>query len=221
MTTLILQMVHGQKLEQSKVEHLVDVLNTTIASDFEVKLEHNRIECSLNQFNKVLDIRHNNDIAQDSLTPKAKKELYHSGRYIGPAFWTYSFPTLKNSEVQFKATKTQNIFCTIYFKDLDTIAIKSKLNAFTSHHRTLDSKSHTVNWTGDKYISLLIRPKTIDDTIQLDIKGITISGKFERKDNKEIAKNYTKSLREILKREFRKLFLSKEIVHIVLETFKN
>ncbi|CAN0604934.1 unnamed protein product [Ectocarpus sp. 12 AP-2014] len=137
---------------------------------------------------------------------KATK-LYSSGRYIGSIFWQYDFePKTSSSKSSFKANNSGKLFLTFNFLENDTIAIKSSLNAFTSHHRALDSSAHKVEWSGDKYISVLLQPEKINDTIKFVVRGITISGKFERKDQQPIHKNYSKTLREILKREFKKAF---------------
>ncbi len=215
---LIIQMMHGQKLEQNEVEQLKDVLNTKVAPDFKVELKNNKAYFSVDEFNKTLDLRNDYEIAEDSLTQKAKKDLY-KGPFRGSVYWKYHFETATNSDVEFKATKYQQLFCTISFKDQDTIVLKSQLNAYTSHHKISDSALHNVEWTGDKYISLLLTPIKVDNKIEFELQGITISGKFERQDNYELTKNYTKSLRAILKREFKNLFESKEMTQLL--TIKN
>lgn len=215
---LIIQMMHGQKLGQNEVEQLKDVLNTKVAPDFKVELKHNKAYFSSDAFNKTLDLRNDSEIAEDSLTQKAKKDPY-KGPYRGSVYWKYNFETATNSDVDFKATKYQQLFCTISFKDQDTIVLKSQLNAYTSHHKISDSARHNVEWTGDKYISLLLTPIKVDNKISFELNGITISGKFERQDNYELTKTYTKSLRAILKREFKKLFESKEMTQLL--TIKN
>ncbi|WP_179007570.1 hypothetical protein [Winogradskyella forsetii] len=207
---IMVQMMHGQKLEQSEVEQLKDVLNTTVAPDFKVELKNNKAYFSFDEFNKTLDLRNDSEIAEDSLTQLEKKNLY-KGPYRGSVFWKYNFETVTNSEVVFKSTEYQQLFCTISFKVQDTILIRSMLNAYTSYHKTSDSASHLVNWTGDTYISLLLTPTKVGNKINFELKGITISGKFERQDKYELTKTYTKSLRAILKREFKKLFESEDM----------
>ncbi len=214
------QMMDGQKLEQNEVEQLKDALNTSVAPDFKVELKNNKAYCGMGDLSKTLDLRNDYDIEEDNLTKEAKKELY-KGRYGGPVFWKYSFETATSSEILFKVTKYQQLFCTISFKDQDTIVLKSMLNAYTSHHKISDSALHNVDWTGDKYISLLLIPKKVDSKIEFELKGITISGKFERQDKYELTKNYTKSLRAIFKREFKKLFESEEMALLVSQKFKN
>ena len=213
-TMLIFQMVNGQKLEQKEVEHLKDNLNTTVASSFKVELKKDKAQCSIDELSKTLDLRDSHHIAEDSLSKEAKTKLY-KGRYGGPVFWKYNFETTTNSEVVFKSNKYQQLFCTILFNDQDTIVIKSQLNAYTSHHKTTDSALHNVEWTGDKYISLLLTPKRVDSKITFELKGITISGKFERQDNHELTKNYSKLLRTILKREFKTLFESDDMTQLL------
>lgn len=217
---IMVQMMHAQKLEQSEVEQLKDVLNTKVAPDFKVELKNNKAYFSSDAFNKTLDLRNDYEIAEDSLTQKAKKDLY-KGPYRGSVYWKYNFETATNSDVEFKATKYQKLFCTISFKDEDIIVLKSQLNAYTSHHKISDSARHNVEWTGDKYISLLLTPIKVDNTIEFELQGITISGKFERQDKYELTKTYTKSLREIFKREFKRLFDSEEMTQLVLEKSNN
>ena len=62
---------------------------------------------------------------------------------------------------------------------------------------------------------VLIVPKWVDKKIILEVRGITLSGKFERTDKKIISKNYVKSLRTILKREFKSLFESEEMTGLI------
>ncbi|WP_179019773.1 hypothetical protein [Winogradskyella forsetii] len=214
----MVQMMNGQKLEQNEVEQLKDVLNTKVAPNFKVELKRNQAYCSIGEFNKILDLRNDSEIAEDSLTQKAKKDLY-KGPFRGSVFWKYNFETATNSDVEFKATKYQQLFCTISFKDQDIIVLKSQLNAYTSHHKISDSALHNVEWTGDKYISLLLTPTKVDNKINFELNGITISGKFERQDKYELTKTYTKSLRAILKQEFKKLFESEEMTKLL--TSKN
>ncbi len=211
---IIVQMMNGQKLEQNEVEQLKDVLNTKVATDLKVELKHNKAYFSIDEFNKTLDLRNDYEIAEDSLTQKAKKDL-DKGPYRGSVYWKYNFETATNSDVEFKATKYQQLFCTISFKDQDIIVLKSQLNAYTSHHKISDSAIHNVEWTGDKYISILLTPIKVNNKINFELKGITISGKFERQDNHELTKNYTKSLRTILKREFKNLFELEEMTQLL------
>ncbi|MBU2930144.1 hypothetical protein [Winogradskyella psychrotolerans] len=216
----IVQSMSGQKLEQNDVEKLKDILNSDVAANFKVELTNNQAHCSIGEFNKTLDLRSEHEIAEDSLTKLAKKKLY-TGRYIGPVFWKYGFTTTLNSGVDFKSNKYQQVFCTISFKDQDTIRLRSMLNAYTSYHKLSNSASHIVEWTGDKYISLLLTPTKEDNKINFELNGITLSGKFEREDKKELDKNYTKSLRTILKREFKKLFESNGMAQLVSEKWNN
>ncbi len=207
--------MHSQKSQQSKVEQLTYALNTNVAPNFQLELKRNKAFVKIDSFNKILDIRDTNEIVRDTLSKEGKAKLQNSGRYVGPVFWMYDFQTTANSKVVFRATKRQQIFCSILFKEQDTISLKSKLNAYTSHHKTSDSSLHTVQWTGDKYISLLLTPKWVGDKIKIEVRGITISGKFQKRNQKLIAKNHTKSLRKILRREFEKLFESEEIAKLL------
>ncbi len=211
---LISQLTHSQETQQNKVEKLTQVLNETVAPNFRLELKNNKAFVTIDQFNKILDLRDSYEIAQDSILKKPKSSL-NTGRDGGPVFWKYNFQTATNSKVLFKSTKRQQIFCTILFQEQDTISLKSKLNIYTSHHKASDSSLHTVQWLGDKYISLLLTPKWVENNIEVEIRGITISGKFQRSDQNLIAKNYTKALRKIIRREFEKLFESEEMTMLL------
>ena len=219
--TLIGFIVHSQKLEQDQVEKFAQDLNEHIAPNFQIKLKEHNAFCSINKLTKTLDLRSNYEIGQDSSSKGILGKSHNdNGRYIGPIFWKYKFEGVSNSNALFKATKFQQVFFTLKFKEQDTITIKSKLNAYTSHHRTLDSDLHDVQWTGDKYISLLLTPKLIDNYIKIEVRGITVSGKFQRKDQKVMAKNYTKTLREIIRREFENLFKSEDMKILFTKALK-
>jgi hypothetical protein len=214
------QITNAQKLEQDQVETLTQVLNTTVAPKFRVELKSNTADCSIDELSNKLDLRDNYDIAEDSITKEAKAKLY-KGDYGGPVFWKHNFQTTTNSEVLFIATKIRQLFCKISFQAQDTIVLKSQLNAYTSQHKTSDTALHEVHWTGDKYISLTLVPKWANNTIKFDLRGITLSGKFQRPDAEVISKKYSKSLRTILKREFKTLFESEEMTLLVSQKFKN
>jgi hypothetical protein len=214
------QITNAQKLEQDQVETLTQVLNTTVAPKFRVELKSNTADCSIDELSNILDLRDNYDIAEDSITKEAKAKLY-KGDYGGPVFWKHNFQTTTNSEVLFIATKIRQLFCKISFQAQDTIVLKSQLNAYTSQHKTSDTALHEVHWTGDKYISLTLVPKWANNTIKFDLRGITLSGKFQRPDAEVISKKYSKSLRTILKREFKTLFESEEMTLLVSQKFKN
>jgi hypothetical protein len=219
-TMFMFQITNAQKLEQDQVETLTQVLNTTVAPKFRVELKSNTADCSIDELSNILDLRDNYDIAEDSITKEAKAKLY-KGDYGGPVFWKHNFQTTTNSEVLFIATKIQQLFCKISFQAQDTIVLNSQLNAYTSQHKTSDTALHEVHWTGDKYISLTLVPKWVNNTIKFDLRGITLSGKFQRPDAEVISKKYSKSLRTILKREFKTLFESEEITLLVSQKFKN
>jgi hypothetical protein len=219
-TMFMFQITNAQKLEQDQVETLTQVLNTTVAPKFRVELKSNTADCSIDELSNILDLRDNYDIAEDSITKEAKAKLY-KGDYGGPVFWKHNFQTTTNSEVLFIATKIQQLFCKISFQAQDTIVLNSQLNAYTSQHKTSDTALHEVHWTGDKYISLTLVPKWVNNTIKFDLRGITLSGKFQRPDAEVISKKYSKSLRTILKREFKTLFESEEMTLLVSQKFKN
>jgi hypothetical protein len=219
-TMFMFQITNAQKLEQDQVETLTQVLNTTVAPKFRVELKSNTADCSIDELSNILDLRDNYDIAEDSITKEAKAKLY-KGDYGGPVFWKHNFQTTTNSEVLFIATKIRQLFCKISFQAQDTIVLKSQLNAYTSQHKTSDTALHEVHWTGDKYISLTLVPKWANNTIKFDLRGITLSGKFQRPDAEVISKKYSKSLRTILKREFKTLFESEEMTLLVSQKFKN
>lgn len=213
--------MYSQESLQSKVKQLTQTLNNSVAPYFQLELKRNKAFVKIDQFNKILDLRDTYEIVGDTLSRKGRTKLHNSGRYVGPVFWKYDFQIVTNSIVVFKSTKRQQIFCTILFKERDTISLKSKLNTYTSVHKTSDASLHTVQWTGDKYISLLLTPKWVDNKIKMEVRGITISGKFQRRDQKSIAKNYTKSLRKILKREFKKLFELEEMTKFLSQKIKH
>jgi hypothetical protein len=219
-TMFMFQITNAQKLEQDQVETLTQVLNTTVAPKFRVELKSNTADCSIDELSNILDLRDDYDIAEDSITKEAKAKLY-KGDYGGPVFWKHNFQTTTNSEVLFIATKIQQLFCKISFQAQDTIVLNSQLNAYTSQHKTSDTALHEVHWTGDKYISLTLVPKWVNNTIKFDLRGITLSGKFQRPDAEVISKKYSKSLRTILKREFKTLFESEEMTLLVSQKFKN
>lgn len=213
-------MTYGQLSQQNKVEKLIHALNTTIAPGFQLELKNNKAFFKINQLRKTLDLRDDYEIAEDIMSNEAKTSLYKSGPYKGNVYWKYDFQITTSSKVLFKSTKRQQVFCTISFKEQDTISLKSMLNVYTSHHRTSDSSLHTVQWLGNKYISLLLTPKWVNNNIEMEVRGITISGKFQRSDQRLITKNYTKALRIILRREFEKLFESEEMATFLSQKLK-
>lgn len=198
---------YGQALSANEALELAEDLNLSVADVIGISLNKNQAILKFNEIDQKLDIRTKSAITLDSISKKEIKEKYYSnGRYIGDIFWQYNFNPTINSKASFKANNSGKLFFTFNFQENDTIVINSSLNEYTSHHRTLDSSAHKVEWSGDKYISVLLQPEKINDTIKFVVRGITISGKFERKDQQPIHKNYSKTLREILKREFKKAF---------------
>lgn len=206
---------YGQVLSANEALELTEDLNLAISDSTKLKFENNTAMLRFDNINKSLDLRADRAITQDSMSKKEKAtKLYSSGRYIGSIFWQYDFePKTSSSKSSFKANNSGKLFLTFNFLESDTININSSLNEFTSHHRTLDSHAHKVEWSGDKYISLQLQPEKIKDTIKFVVRGITISGKFERKDQQPIHKDYTNTLRSILKREFKKIF-DEMILHL-------
>jgi hypothetical protein len=216
---LLNQMTFSQQLEQRRAEELAITLNTKIAPNFLLELNGNKGLVKIDQLNKTLDLRDNYAISQDSIINKPKTGL-NTKRDGGHVFWLFNFQPTTNFKVAFKPNKYRQIFCTIFFRDDDTISIKSKLNIYTSHHKLSDSALHTVEWSGAKYMSFLLAPKWVSDNLKMEVRGITISGNFQRRDQKLISKNYTKSLRKVLRREFEQLFESEEMTKLLSQILK-
>lgn len=201
------KITYGQKLTVNEAHKLAKDLNSTISDSTYLHLEENKAFLKFHKLDKKLDLRTKLAIAQDSMPKKEIKEkYYHSGRYIGDIFWQYDFKSSISTKTSFKANNSGKIFFTLKYKENDTILIKSKLNEYTSHHRLYDSRAHEVQWSGDKYISVLLQVEKENDVITFFVRGLTLSGKFERKDKNPLNKNYNKTLRGILKREFQKKF---------------
>ncbi len=214
LTASMFQTSHSQKLQQNEIEKFKELLDTNVAPHFNVELKNDSAFCKIDNLNKTLDLRDSYEIAEDSISKKIKKKL-SSGPHEGPVYWQYNFQSATNSSVEFRTNKYQQLFCTIHFENQDTISLKSSLNAYTSNHKTSDSALHKVDWTGDKYISLLLTPIKIEGQINFELKGITISGKFARADSNELSKQYVKSLRNILKREFKLFFESNDMTQLI------
>lgn len=198
---------YGQNLNPEEALKLEDLLNSTISEKIQLTFKENRARILWDTINKTLDLRHKYEIARDSMSQEEiKTTFYHLRRYIGPIYWKFNFVTAVASKVNFRANKRGQLFMKFSFGEQDTVFIKSKLNEFTSYHRVSDSMLHRVLWSGEKYISLLLQPKKETDTIQFYVRGMTLSGKFEKKDHIPIRENYASTLRELLKREFQQLF---------------
>ncbi len=204
---LICNITYGQELSQVEVQKLADVLNHTMSKNIQLAFEKNQATLDWDGVSKTLDLRDDSEMTKDSM-PKKKSQIKSKpkGRHLGPIFWIYNFEPTNSTKTSFRANKSGQLFFKFEFQEQDTININSRLNAYSCVHKTSDSSSHGVQWSGDKYISVLLQPEKMGDTIEFRARGITISGKFQRKDNIPIAKNYTKSLRTILKREFEELF---------------
>ncbi|WP_027077642.1 hypothetical protein [Maribacter antarcticus] len=198
---------YGQKQSQLEVQKLVDILNLTMSERIQLNIEKNKAILQWDSINKNFDLRDKAAIAKDSLSKEEiDTRLYTAGRYIGNIFWQYDFDPVSSLKTSFKANQSGKIFFTLAFPVMDTILIRTNLNEYTSHHRVLDSRMHSVIWSGENYISILLQPEKVTNTIQFKVRGITISGKFERRDQHLIHKNYTKNLRVILRREFQVFF---------------
>ena len=204
---LICNITYGQELSQTESQKLADVLNHTMSKNIQLAFEKNQGTLDWDGVSQTLDLRDDSEIAKDSM-PKKKSPIKTrpKGRHLGPIFWIYNFEPTNSAKTSFRANKSGQLFFNFEFQEQDTINIKSRLYAYSCVHKTSDSSSHGVQWTGDKYISILLQPEKVGDTISFRTNGITISGKFQRKDKRQIAKNYSKSLRTILKREFEELF---------------
>jgi len=197
----------GQNLTSNEALKLEDLLNSTLAENIQLTVHRNKANIQWDTIGRTLDLRHEFEIARDSMSSKEiKTKFYHLRRYIGPIYWKYNFEDAASSKVNFRANKRGQLFMTFSFEEQDTLFIKSNLNEFSSYHRTSDSGLHRVLWSGEKYISLLLQPKKESNTIQFYLRGITLSGKFERKDKIPIRENYASTLRKLLKREFQQLF---------------
>jgi hypothetical protein len=208
---LICSTAYGQAQSQSQsqleVQKLVDILDRTMSENIQLTLKKDKAVLQWDDVSKKLDLRDKDAIALDSMSKEEiNTKLYTAGRYIGNIFWHYDFDLVSSLKTSFKANQSEKIFFTLAFPAIDTILIKTKLNEYTSHHRVLESKMYSVIWSGENYISILLQPKKVANTIQLKVRGITISGKFERMDQHLIHENYTKNLRVILKREFQNFF---------------
>lgn len=204
---LFCTMTYAQKLTPSEANKLADDWNKTISENINLTFEKNKAILDWADVNEVLDLRSkyaipNDSICKDTILQKTKP----SGMYTVPIYWKYNFKHIKSSKTSFRANKSGLLFLKIEFQQKDTINIKSQLNAYSSVHRTTDSAPHLVQWIGNKYLSVLLQPEKINDTIRFQANGITISGKFQRDDKWEINKYFTKKFRAILKREFKLLF---------------
>ncbi|WP_339840620.1 hypothetical protein [uncultured Maribacter sp.] len=211
---LLANISNGQDMQQNEVLKLVDLLNNTMSENIQFTLKKNKAVLHWNDVSDKLDLRNDSEIAKDSMSKEEiDKRLYDSGRYIGNIYWQYDFEPTTSVKTSFKANKFGLIFLKLKFQEKDTININSKLNAYSCVHSTLDSSPHQVQWTGDNYISLLLKPQISTNNLKFKVYGITISGKFEKKDNGQMAKNYTKKLRTVLKREFQQLFNNISLIY--------
>lgn len=205
--TLLTAIGYSQKFSQEKVDKLTQTLNSEIAPKIQFKFDGNKGYFNIGKFSKSLDLRNSFQIVKEAKKTQVKP-IKPTAETI---YWTYNFTKAISSNAEFKANKHQKIFCKISFSELNNIVLETGLSNFSSAHRISDSTPHELTWSGDKYVSLLISPEKINETIKFKVMGITVSGKFERNDNKQLAKNYTKALRKILKREFKKVFESEEM----------
>ncbi|MEP2057911.1 MAG: hypothetical protein ABJJ05_08905 [Maribacter litoralis] len=196
-----------QTMTQNEVTSLVEIFNNKTANNIELTLIENKAELNWHDIKTILHVRNKLDIPKTIDSTSIKKPIQLTkNRQAGPIYFKYNFEPATSVETNFRANKYGNVFMTLKFSTLDTINITSQLNDFSCVHRTLDSSPHTVQWFGDTYISILLNPIKTADTIQFKVQGITISGKFVRKDQKPIHKEYSKDLRKDLRQAFETFF---------------
>ena len=196
-----------QTMTQNEVTSLVEILNNKTANNIQLTLTQNKAE--LNWYNSIttLHIKNKLDFSPKNDSTTIKKTIQQTkNRQTGPIYFKYNLEPATSVEVNFRANKYGNVFLTLKFNPQDTINIRSQLNDFSYVHRTSDSSPHIVQWSGDTYISFLLNPIKTADTIQFKVQGITISGKFARKDQKPIHKDYSKNLRKDLRQAFETFF---------------
>ena len=193
---------YSQSMTQNEVLDLVEILNNEVTNNIQVTFTDNKAELKWHQETTVLFIKNKLDISPeiDSTIQQTKN------RQAGPIYFKYNFEPTTSIETNFRANKFGNVFLTLKFSTQDTINIRSQLNDYSCVHRTSDSAPHIVQWSGDTYISFLLNPMKTADTIQFKVQGITISGKFARKDQKPIHKEYSKNLRKDLRQAFETFF---------------
>lgn len=204
---LIWQSNYSQNTSQDAGSALAATLNETMSTHIQLTFEKNEAIFQWGQISKKLALKHALEISRDSI---AKEEVplraNDTGRYTGPIFWLYDFDHVVSSNTTFKANTSGKLFFKLEFQEKEAIGIHSRLNEYTSQHKLSDAAAAKVHWSGETYISVLLQPKYLTNTIQFQVRGITISGKFQREDQKPMDSDYSKQLRNILKREFQLLF---------------
>ncbi len=196
-----------QSMTQNEVLDLVEILNNEATNNIQVTSTDIKTELKWHQETTVLSIKNKLDNSPEIDSTTIKKPIQQTkNRQAGPIYFKYNFEPATSIETNFRANKYGNIFLTLKFSTQDIINIRSQLNEYSCVHRTSDSSSHIVQWSGDTYISFLLNPIKTADTIQFKVQGITISGKFARKDQKPIHKDYSKNLRKDLRQAFETFF---------------
>ena len=196
-----------QTMTQNEVTSLVEILNNKTANNIQLTFTQNKAQLNWYNFITTLHIKNKLDISPEIDSTTIKKPIQQTkNRQAGPIYFKYNFEPATSVEANFRANKYGNVFLTLKFNPQDTINIRSQLNDFSCVHRTSDSSPHIVQWSGDTYISFLLNPIKTADTIQFKVQGITISGKFARKDQKPIHKEYSKYFRKDLRQAFETFF---------------
>ena len=204
---LIWQSNYSQNTSQDAGSALAATLNETMSTHIQLTFERNEGVLQWGQISKKLALKHSLEIAKDSIAKEeAPLRPNDTGRYTGPIFWVYDFNHVASSNTSFKANSSGKLFFKLEFEEKEAIVINSRLNEYTSHHKLSDAAAAKVHWSGETYISVLLQPKYLTNTIQFNVRGITISGKFQREDQQPMDNDYSKQLRNILKREFQLLF---------------
>ena len=198
---------YSQSMTQNEVLDLVEILNNEVTNNIQVTFTDNKAELKWHQETTVFFIKNKLDISPEIDSTTIKKTIHQrKNRQASPIYFKYNFEPATSVEANFRANKYGNVFLTLKFNPHDTINIKSQLNDFSCVHRISDSSPHIVQWSGDTYISFLLNPIKTADTIQFKVQGITISGKFARKDQKPIHKEYSKYFRKDLRQAFETFF---------------
>ncbi|MEP2277947.1 hypothetical protein [Maribacter sp.] len=194
-------------MTQNHVIDLVEILNNESTNNIQLTLTDNKAELKWHQETTVLAIKNKHDTSTSSDTSQIKKPISSlKNRQAGPIYFQFSFKPVTSTETSFRANKFGNIFFTLHFNDLGPIKITSKLSAYSCVQKVSDSAPHIVQWSGDTYISFSLNPKKTADTIQFNVQGITISGRFAREDQKPIHKEYSKNLRKDIRQTFETFF---------------
>ncbi|APQ17600.1 hypothetical protein [Maribacter hydrothermalis] len=204
---LMITISYCQTITKNEVISLVENLNNKTANNIHLTFLKDKAELNWYDAKTTLQIKNKLDIAPEIDSTTVKKPIPKAGnRQAGPIYFKYNFEPTTSVETNFRANKYGKVFLTLKFNALDTINIRSRLNDFSCVHRTSDSSPHTVQWSGDIYLSLLLDPEKTANGIHFKVQGITISGKLEREDQQQINTQYSKNLREVLKQAFETFF---------------